>query len=145
MKTVVQRVGHARLTVDGEVVGEIGEGLVVFLGVEKGDPSEDIVYLADKLPKLRIFADDCGKTNKSLEDVGGEILVVSQFTLCGKCGKGHGNRPDFGNAECAQRARELYEKLILLLRNRGVSVATGVFGAHMLIDQQNVGPFTIIM
>ncbi|HRR89604.1 MAG TPA: D-aminoacyl-tRNA deacylase [Eubacteriales bacterium] len=145
MKIVLQRVKSAVLRVDNEAVSKIGRGIVVFFGVERGDLEEDLLRAAEKIPKLRIFADENGKTNLSLFDIGGEILLVSQFTLLGKCGKGHGNRPDFGGAEEPARAEAMYNLMADTLRKGGTAVKLGVFGAHMEIEQLNDGPFTIIL
>lgn len=142
MKAVVQVVNHAKLSVDGEVVSEIQKGFVVFFGVKTGDKEEQADYLVKKIAGLRVFKDDAGKTNLSLNDVQGEVLFVSQFTLYANTE--HGNRPDFLLAEKPERANELYryagEKLSAF-----VPVKYGVFGADMLIEQENDGPFTVIM
>ncbi|MCL1832541.1 MAG: D-aminoacyl-tRNA deacylase [Oscillospiraceae bacterium] len=143
MKSVIQRVTRARVTVDGEVVGEITRGLVILLGVGGGDDASTAEKLANKICKLRIFADEESKTNRSITDVGGEILVVSQFTLYADCAK---NRPSFSNAAPPQLAQELYEHFTDCLRQSDVKgVACGVFGASMQVELTNDGPFTIVL
>ena len=139
MRAVIQRTFRSVLSVDGEVKGEIKSGLTVFLAVCRGDTEEQADYFARKLVRLRIFRDENDKMNRSILDAGGEILLVSQFSLAGKLGKGQGNRPDFGNAEEPERARELYERVVGKVREEGVTVATGVFGAHMFIEQEQTG------
>ena len=143
MKAVIQRVNNATLSVDGKLVSQIGKGLVVYFGVEKGDESSSLEYYAKKISQMRIFEDDNGKMNLSCLDLGYEILLVSQFTLCANCSRG--NRPDFFSAEEPSRARALYEQLGSLLEARGIKVSYGVFGADMLIQQGNCGPVTIIL
>lgn len=142
MKAVIQRVYNAQLSVSDALVSEIGKGLVVYFCVEKGDDEKLCKTFADKLRKLRIFEDGEGKMNLSVTDVGGEILFVSQFTLAADLSGG--NRPSFFNAELPQRADELYRKTAQILKDSGVSVKTGVFGADMTINQSNQGPVTII-
>lgn len=144
MRAVIQRTFRSSLAVDGKVEGEIKSGLTVFLAVCRGDTEEQADYFARKLVRLRVFRDDAGKMNRSILEAGGEILLVSQFSLAGKLGKGHGNRPDFGGAEDPARAKELYERVIAKVREEGVTVATGVFGAHMFIEQEQDGPLTFI-
>ena len=143
MKLVVQRVLSANLKVDGKVVSKIEKGLVVFVGVNSGDGDEQVKYFTKKIPDLRIFEDENGRTNKSILDVKGEILLVSQFTLCANTS--HGNRPDFFGAEKPERANQVYLALKDGIISRGVPVYTGVFGADMKIEQVNDGPFTIVM
>ncbi len=143
MKLVVQRVLSANLKVDGKVVSKIDNGLVVFVGVASGDGDEQVKYFTKKIPDLRIFEDENGRTNKSILDVKGEILLVSQFTLCANTS--HGNRPDFFGAEKPERANQVYLALKDGIISRGVPVYTGVFGADMKIEQVNDGPFTIVM
>ena len=143
MKAVVQRVLSANLKVDGKLISGIGRGFVVFLGVGEGDSEEDLNKLMGKISKLRIFEDENGKMNLSIKQVGGEILLVSQFTLYGDCT--HGNRPSFIKAEKPERANELYMQGKVIFENEGIPVKTGVFGADMKIDVLNDGPVTIIM
>lgn len=142
MKFVAQRVKCATLKVNGQLVSEIGCGLVVFFGVKVGDGEKQAEAIAAKLSALRIFEDGAGKMNLSVKDVGGEILFVSQFTLYGDARKG--NRPSFTDAERPERANALYEYAAEKLRESGVPVKMGVFGADMQIEQQNDGPVTII-
>ncbi|NPB08562.1 MAG: D-tyrosyl-tRNA(Tyr) deacylase [Aquificae bacterium] len=143
MRAVVQRVKESRVIVDGKVVGEIGRGLNVLLGIGKGDTEEEARKLAKKIVNLRIFEDERGKFQYSLLDVGGEILVVSQFTLYASVRKGR--RPSFEKAERPERARELYEYFVGYLREKGLKVETGVFGAMMEVYILNWGPVTIII
>ena len=143
MKAVIQRVTEAELKVDGELISKIGKGYVIFLGVGKGDTEEQADYLIKKIPPLRIFEDENGKINKSINDVNGEILLVSQFTLYANAS--HGNRPDFLQAETPDKANELYLYVAEGLKAAGVTVKTGVFGADMKIKQVNDGPFTILL
>ncbi len=143
MRAVVQRVGATKLTVDGKTVAEIPHGLTVYLGVGKGDGEEQAQKTAKKIAGLRIFSDAAGKMNLSVGDVGGEILLVSQFTLYGDCR--HGNRPSFTEAEEPVAADRLYERTAELLRGYGLTVKTGVFGADMHIEQTNEGPVTILL
>ena len=142
MKAVIQRVLGATLKVDGKTVSEIGKGLVVFLGVGKGDTEKDGDFFIKKLPALRIFEDENGKINRSVMDEKGEILLVSQFTLFADTS--HGNRPSFLDAESPEKADELYKYVGAGLENI-VPVKYGVFGADMKIEQVNDGPFTVIM
>ena len=143
MKAVIQRVLRANLKVDGELISEINSGYVVFLGVGKGDTEKDGDYFIKKLPTLRICEDENGKTNVNIVDAGGEILLVSQFTLYADTS--HGNRPSFIEAELPERANELYEYVVKGLQAQGLTVKKGVFGADMKIEQVNDGPFTVIM
>lgn len=143
MKAVIQRVLDANLKVDGKLISEIGFGYVIFLGVEKGDMQEQADYMIKKIPSLRICEDENGKINKSILDVKGEILLVSQFTLCANAS--HGNRPDFLSAEVPDKANETYLYVAEGIKKRGVPVKLGVFGADMKICQTNDGPFTIIL
>ncbi len=142
MKAVIQRVGRTALSVDGSLVSEIPFGLAVYLGIRVGDTAAQAEQLAKKLAALRIFEDENGKMNLSLKEVGGEILLISQFTLYGDCS--HGNRPSFTRAERPERANELYEYTARILRGYGYTVKQGVFGADMKIEQFNDGPVTII-
>lgn len=143
MRAVVQRVSRASVTVEGETVGAIERGLVVLLGVTRGDTSRDVIYLADKTAGLRIFADDAGKMNLSVTEIGGGLLVVSQFTLLGDCRKGR--RPGFTEAAPPELADRLYEEYVEALRRRGISVATGVFRAEMQVHLVNDGPVTLLL
>jgi D-tyrosyl-tRNA(Tyr) deacylase len=143
MKAVIQRVKKAKLEVDGKLISEIGKGYVIFLGVGVGDSKVNADYFIRKLPPLRINEDENGKINKSIMDVGGEILLVSQFTLFANTE--HGNRPEFLSAEKPDRANELYLYVAEGLKKAGVHVKLGVFGADMQITQVNDGPFTVIM
>ncbi len=142
MKAVVQRVKNANLIVEGQLISEIDNGLVVFFGVGKGDNYEKADYLASKIAKLRIFEDENGKMNKSVLDVNGQILCVSQFTLYADVS--HGNRPSFTDAEIPQIASETYDYFCQKLQENGVTTKKGVFGADMKITQLNDGPVTII-
>ena len=143
MRIVLQRVSRARVTVDGEETGAIGRGLLVLLGVRQGDTPESARRLADKLVGLRIFADDEGKMNRGVVDVGGGVLVVSQFTLYGDCSKG--KRPSFITAAPPEIAIPLYEGFVDAVRALGVPVATGRFGAMMDVELVNDGPVTLIV
>ena len=143
MRAVVQRVKHTSLRVDGQLISEIPFGLTVFLGVKTGDVEASADYLAKKIASLRIFEDENGKMNRSVQDVGGEVLMVSQFTLYGDAS--HGNRPSFTLAERPERANELYEYAVKALQSYGIPVKKGVFGADMQIEQRNDGPVTILL
>lgn len=143
MKAVVQRVSYASVCVDGEVVGKIKKGYLVLFGVGEGDEKSDCDRLAAKLIKLRIFEDENGKTNLSIGDVGGEMLIVSQFTLYADCS--HGNRPSFTNAAKPSFANELYEYFCAKISESGINVQKGVFGADMKVELLNDGPFTVIL
>jgi D-aminoacyl-tRNA deacylase len=143
MRVVVQRVGEARVRVGGAVVGEIGAGLAVLLGVARGDDTEAVVRVAGKVARLRVFADDAGKFDRSLLDIGGAALVVSQFTLLADTAKG--NRPSFSGAAPPEEAAPLYERFCAELRALGIEVATGVFGATMAVELVNDGPVTIVL
>ena len=142
MKFVAQRVNGATLKVNGRLVSEIGRGLVVFFGVKVGDGEQQAQKCAEKIAALRIFEDGEGKMNRSVKDVGGEVLFVSQFTLYGDARKG--NRPSFTEAERPERANVLYEYAAERLREQGLTVKLGVFGADMQISQCNDGPVTIV-
>ena len=143
MRAVVQRVTNADVKIDGRVNGKIDDGLLVLLGVGNGDTEEDMKYIADKIIKLRIFSDENYKMNLSLEDVGGSMLVISQFTLYGDCS--HGRRPYFGNAMEPVSANEMYEKFVAYIREQGIHTETGEFGADMKVSLTNDGPVTIIL
>ena len=142
MKAVIQRVKRTTLSVDGRLISEIPFGLAVYLGIKAGDERSLCAQMAGKISRLRIFEDDNGKMNLSVADVGGEVLLISQFTLYGDCS--HGNRPGFTLAERPERANELYLNVAEQLRSLGITVRTGVFGADMKIEQFNDGPVTII-
>lgn len=143
MKGLIQRVKRASVNIDGELYSKIGTGILVLLGVEKGDSEANADKLAKKLVKLRIFEDENGKMNKSVQDIGGEILVVSQFTLAGDCKKG--TRPSFDKAELPQRANELYEYFVSKVKVLGVPTQTGSFGAMMDVELINDGPVTFML
>jgi D-aminoacyl-tRNA deacylase len=143
MRVVLQRVTEAHVTVAGETVGKIGPGLLVLLGVTHSDTRADADYLAGRIILLRIFSDEAGKMNRSLQDVGGALLVVSQFTLYGSCQKGR--RPSFDDAAPPEHARELYEYFVECLRKGNTPVETGVFQAEMQVHLVNDGPVTFIV
>lgn len=143
MRAVLTRVKSASVSIDGTVVGQIGKGFLILLGVGPEDTEEKCRYLAEKALSLRIFEDENGKMNKSLEDVGGQVLVVSQFTLYGNCRKGR--RPDFLAAARPEVAIPLYEKFVQLIRDKGIHVETGEFGAEMMVESINDGPLTLIV
>lgn len=144
MRAVVQRVSHASVTVEGQRVGEIEAGLLVLLGAGAGDVQSDLEYIVDKLVNLRIFADEAGKMNRSVLDIGGGVLVVSQFTLYGDARKGR--RPSFIDALEPGAAKALYEQSLVALRAAGVAhVAAGVFAADMKVDLRNDGPVTLLL
>lgn len=141
MRVVLQRVSRASVTIDEVVIGEIGAGLVLLLGVAKDDTPEDVKYVVDKCVQLRIFGDDQGKMNRSLLDVAGEVLAISQFTLYGDTRKGR--RPSFEGAAPPERAEPLYELAVERLGEHGLTVATGRFGAFMEVSLVNDGPVTL--
>ena len=143
MRVVVQRVSEARVSIDDEVIGAIGPGLCILLGVGTKDTETAAEFLASKIINLRIFEDKQGKMNRSIRDLGGELLVVSQFTLYGDSRKG--NRPSFTAAATPEAARRLYEHFIQRLRQAGLKVATGKFRAHMKIALVNDGPVTLLL
>jgi D-tyrosyl-tRNA(Tyr) deacylase len=143
MRAVIQRVKSAEVFVDGRVSGKIGKGLLIFLGVARGDGESDLAFLASKIPDLRIFEDQSEKFNLSLREINGEILVVSQFTLYGDCRKGR--RPSFTEAEDPAPARDLYEQFIARLREQNIAVQTGEFQAKMEVNLVNDGPVTLIL
>lgn len=143
MRAVIQRVEQASVSVEGEIRGQIGAGFLALIGVEEGDGDADFKYIADKVPNLRVFEDDQGKMNRSLLDVGGEVLAVSQFTLLGDA-RG-GRRPSFITAARPETADPMYERLVADWRARGIRVETGVFGAHMKVSLVNDGPVTILL
>ncbi|MGI6145339.1 MAG: D-tyrosyl-tRNA(Tyr) deacylase [Clostridia bacterium] len=143
MRAVVQRVKSGSVLVGEETVGKIGRGLVVFLGVGQNDQEADVDYLANKIINLRIFEDDAGKLNLSLKDINGEILVVSQFTLYGDCR--NGRRPSFTEAAAPEVANALYQLFIKKILEQGITVATGIFQAEMLVKIENDGPVTMLL
>src|SRR5437899_2150954 len=143
MRAILQRVSEARVQIDGATVGEIGRGLLVLLGVTKSDTAEQARWLADKIVSLRIFNDDEGKMNRDLAEVAGAVLIVSQFTLYGDCGKGR--RPSFIDAAPPETAIPLYEAFINAVKAHGVPTATGRFGAMMQVSLINDGPVTLIL
>lgn len=143
MRAVIQRVKEASVAVEGCTIGKIADGLLVLLGVEAGDEETDLKYIYQKTTGLRVFHDEAGKMNLSVTDVGGELLVVSQFTLLGDVRKG--KRPSFTASAEPEKARKLYEAFCDLARKDGFSVATGEFGAHMEVQLINDGPVTILL
>jgi D-tyrosyl-tRNA(Tyr) deacylase len=140
---VVQRVGRCSVTVEDEIVGSIEGGLLVYLGVEEGDESKDLAYLSEKISGLRIFQDDEGKMNLSVQDISGSILVVSQFTLCADTRKG--KRPSYNSAALPAVAEVFYEQMISDFKNRGIETSSGLFGASMEVSYINKGPVTILL
>ena len=143
MRALIQRVSRAHVAVDGQIVGRIGRGFVVLLGVTHADTRADAEWVAAKIAGLRVFDDAAGKMNLSLADVGGELLVVSQFTLYGDARKGR--RPSFTDAAAPERAEPLVDLFVETLRAAGLPVATGVFGAHMDVEIHNDGPVTLLV
>ena len=143
MKALVQRVSYARVGVGGELVGEIGRGLLILLGIGLKDTLREAAFVADKCANLRIFEDEAGKMNLSLLDIGGEALVISQFTLYGDAS--HGRRPSFSEAAPPEIAEPLYQKFVELLKMTGLAVATGRFRAEMAVELCNDGPVTILV
>ena len=141
MKALLQRVSEARVTVEDRVVGEIGSGMLVLLCAEQGEGGEQADYLARKVVNLRIFADEAGKMNRSVQDVGGSLLVVSQFTLCADTRRG--NRPGFSAAAAPDLAEPLCTQFCMRVREQGLPVHTGQFGSHMAVQLVNDGPVTI--
>ena len=143
MRAVIQRVTSASVEVDGQVVGEIRHGLMVLLGVAKGDDESDVRYVVDKIMTLRMFSDEQGKMNRSLADVGGAVLLVSQFTLLGRTA--NGRRPSFDDAAPPEPAQRLYEQVATGLRESGTIVKTGIFASHMQVALVNDGPVTFVL
>lgn len=143
MRAVVQRVISSRVEVDGKVVGEIRKGFNVLLGISREDTLKDMSYMEEKLKGLRVFEDEAGKMNLSLQEVGGEILLISQFTLYGDARKGR--RPSFIDAAAGEEAEKIYETMVRNLRGSGLTVETGTFGAKMNVLIENDGPVTILL
>lgn len=143
MRVVVQRVKYSKVVVDGELIGEINKGLNVLLGISREDTLEDLSYIKDKVLNLRIFEDENGKLNKSLMDIGGDLLVVSQFTLYGDCRKGR--RPSFIEALGGEEAEKIYEEFVRQCRQVVPKVETGKFGADMMVTIENDGPVTLMI
>ena len=143
MRAVIQRVLEAKVEVAGQVVGQIDRGLLVYLGVGRGDEQKDAEFMAEKLANLRIFADEQGKMNLSVQDIGGSILLVSNFTLHGDCRKGR--RPGFDAAADPAPAEQLYQSVAKLIHNQEVPVETGAFGQHMQVTSKNDGPVTFLL
>lgn len=143
MRVVVQRVTSASVSVENNITGKIGKGLLVFLGITHTDNEKDVKWIVDKISGLRIFSDENGKMNRSIEDINGEILLVSQFTLYGDAKKG--KRPSFVNAAKPDLAIPLYEKVIEAIKGKNINIATGIFGADMKVELLNDGPVTIIV
>ena len=143
MRAVIQRVLESSVKIDGEVVGQIGQGFLVLIGVEEGDGEKDFQYIATKVPNLRIFEDENGKMNRSLLDVDGQILAVSQFTLLGDARSSR--RPSFIQAARPETANPMYERLVACWREMGIHVETGRFGADMKVSLINDGPVTLLM
>jgi D-tyrosyl-tRNA(Tyr) deacylase len=143
MRAVIQRVSGATVEVDGKIAGQIGRGLLVYLGVGKTDSDNDAVFMAEKIANLRIFADDAGKMNRSVQDITGEVLLISNFTLQGNCRKGR--RPGFDDSAEPTIAEKLYDKTANLIADKGLKAAKGVFGAYMQVKSVNDGPVTFIL
>jgi len=143
MKAILQRVTEASVAVDGRVLGKVQDGLMVLLGVAKGDQDSDVRFVVDKIRNLRLFSDDHGKMNRSLTDVGGAVLLVSQFTLLGSTA--NGRRPSFDEAAQPDQAKQLYEQVAQGLREGGTRVEMGVFAAHMQVALVNDGPVTFVV
>ena len=143
MRAVVQRVTSSKVVVAGQITGAINKGINVLIGISCDDNEEDLKYIRDKIINLRIFEDENFKMNKSLMDIGGEMLVISQFTLYGDCRKGR--RPNFMAALGGEEAKKLYDQFVLMIKECGIKVETGIFGADMKVDIQNDGPVTILL
>jgi D-tyrosyl-tRNA(Tyr) deacylase len=143
MRAVIQRVSRASVRVDDIVQGDIGQGILVLLGIRSDDTKTDLLWLAEKIVHLRIFEDQQGKMNRSLADIGGEMLIISQFTLYGDCRKGR--RPGFSSAAAPEIAEPLYHQFIEEVKNRQVRVATGIFQATMEVELVNDGPVTLML
>ena len=143
MRAVVQRVTYSSVEVNGEIVGEINKGFNVLLGISKEDTEEDMKYIKDKIINLRVFSDENDKMNLSLLDIQGEVLLISQFTLYGDARKGR--RPNFMNALGGEEAKKFYDKFIEMMKETGLKVQTGIFGADMKVDIKNDGPVTMLL
>ncbi|MGL5634446.1 MAG: D-aminoacyl-tRNA deacylase [Sarcina sp.] len=143
MRAIVQRVKSSKVMVDDSIVGSINNGFNVLIGIKKGDTIEDLKYIKDKIVNLRVFTDENDKMNLSLQDVEGELLLISQFTLYGDCRKGR--RPNFMEALGGDEAKELYEIFVQMCKDEGIKVETGVFGAHMQVYIENDGPVTLML
>ena len=143
MRAVIQRVKEASVTVEGQVMGRCGKGLLILLGVKDTDDNAHGAYISEKITNLRIFEDEEGKMNRSVLDVGGEVLLVSQFTLYGDCRKGR--RPSFSQAAAPEQARTLYQEVVRTLKEKGLHVEEGVFQAHMDVSLINDGPVTLLL
>ncbi|MDI9495824.1 MAG: D-aminoacyl-tRNA deacylase [Bacillota bacterium] len=143
MRAVVQRVSRARVKVEEKIIGKIDRGILLLLGVEESDEEKDLEYMCDKIPNLRIFEDEEGKMNKSLLDVGGSLLVISQFTLLGDARKGR--RPSFTQAARPEKAIPMYERFIDSMKEKNITTEAGEFGAHMEVELINDGPVTILL
>ena len=143
MRAVVQRVSRARVKVEEKIIGKIAWGILLLLGVEESDEEKDLEYMCDKIPNLRIFEDEEGKMNKSLLDVGGSLLVISQFTLLGDARKGR--RPSFTQAARPEKAIPMYERFIDSMKEKNITTEAGEFGAHMEVELINDGPVTILL
>lgn len=143
MRAVIQRVLKAAVRIDSKTVGQIGKGLLVYLGVEKTDAPDCVKYIAGKIAELRIFEDENGKMNRSVKDINGAVLIVSNFTLCGNCSKGR--RPGFDDAAEPVFAEQLYLQTVKAVENHGLNVQTGVFQEHMEIESINDGPVNFII
>jgi len=143
MRIVLQRVSGAKVEVAGEIAGEIGPGLLVYLSVSKGDGEDQAKFIADKIANLRVFEDDAGKMNLSVIDTGGQVLLISNFTLDGNCSKGR--RPSFDNAAEPEKANELYDQVCRHVEQKGIDVERGIFQAHMHVSSVNDGPVTFIV
>lgn len=143
MRAVIQRVSTGKVTVDGEITGQISDGMVILLGVGQDDTRDDLIYLAEKILGLRIFKDNEDKMNLSIQDIGGSMLIVSQFTLFGDCRKGR--RPSYSSAASPAMAQILYDDFVQYMKTKGIQFATGVFQATMLVEIHNDGPVTLLV
>ena len=143
MRALIQRVDNVRVLSDGEILGKIGRGLLILLGVSSDDTEKEVDWVANKSVHLRIFEDEYGKMNLDVKTVGGEIMVVSQFTLYGNCRKG--NRPSFTQAALPEKAKKLYRRFIERIKKENIPVAEGLFGAHMSVSLTNNGPVTLLV